>query len=70
MKYQYDKSNHDKDDNIPFVQCVSSFQRKDFNEVNLVVNNQLYHILGGDINEEALGVMYFDTFSDRVWSEQ
>jgi hypothetical protein len=46
------------------------FSEKIFNEVNLVVNNQLYHILGGDINEEALGVMYFDTFSDRVWSEQ
>lgn len=29
-EYQYDKTNNDSDDNIPFVQCASSFQRIDF----------------------------------------
>ena len=56
---------------VPFAQCAIFLSaNRFFNEVNLMINNQLYHILGGDINEEALGVMYFDTFSDRVWSEQ
>lgn len=30
LKYQYDKSNNDSDDDIPFAQCASSFQRIDF----------------------------------------
>lgn len=50
--------------------CIFLSANRIFNEVNLIVNNQLYHILGGYINEEALGVMYFDTFSDRVWSKR
>lgn len=50
--------------------CLFLSANRFFNEVNLMINNQLYHILGGDLNEEALGVMYFDTFSDRVWSGQ